>query len=304
MHEEQASDSSVKLLQIDLGIKLPDDYCRFLLKYNGCRVENAVFNAKGYGESVLHHMYGIYSDDNMFDLRKKSFLFKNVIPDEFITIGSDALGNQIILDIDGVYRDKVFFWWHEEGNDVRRDQYKNIFEIADNFNSFIANMKETPDERHGDFSDLFTDENLYEIKKLIESGWDVNSMLSLSSGKMRPIHLMVLRNNIDIATLLVNNGADLEGTVSRAIQSSDKTMLALLLKSGADANEIDSMNRTALKQAIIKGDYEATKLLIDSGADIKIRDKFDRDPIAIAENVKSRGQKRDIGKILELLQSI
>jgi hypothetical protein len=249
-------------------------------------------------------MYGIYSDDNMFDLRKKSFLFKNVIPDEFITIGSDALGNQIILDIDGVYRDKVFFWWHEEGNDVRRDQYKNIFEIADNFNSFIANMKETPDERHGDFSDLFTDENLYEIKKLIESGWDVNSMLSLSSGEMRPIHLMVLRNNIDIATLLVNNGADLEGTVSRAIQSSDKTMLALLLKSGADANEIDSMNRTALKQAIIKGDYEATKLLIDSGADIKIRDKFDRDPIAIAENVKSRGQKRDIGKILELLQSI
>jgi ankyrin repeat protein len=165
-------------------------------------------------------------------------------------------------------------------------------------------MKEIQDERHGDFTDLFTDENLYEIKKLIESGWDVNSMLSLSSGEMRPIHLMVLRNNIDIATLLVNNGADLEGTVSRAIQSSDKTMLALLLKSGADANEIDSMNRTALKQAIIKGDYEATKLLIESGADIKIRDKFDRDSIAIAENVKSRGQKRDIGKILELLQSI
>lgn len=287
----------ILLLEQSLEIKLPEDLKEFLLKYNGGVPSKLNFTAKGYGSSILKELYGINKNEPIRDIQNTTKMFKNSIPDKYIPIGCDQLGNQIILSIKDEHKNKIYFWWHEgETNSENKDS--NIFLIEDNFTSFLNSLENISEPVKGNFEDYFRNEDYNNIKNLIGTGWNINTPFEKG---MRPIELMVLRNNSEIVNLLISKNANIDKTVHLAISNNLYNMMEILLSNGANPDEYDNMNRPALHHAIIRGDSNAVKILLKYKANKQIKDKFDRDAYNMALKVKSKGEYNmdDILKMLE-----
>ncbi len=94
------------------------------------------------------------------------------------------------------------------------------------------------------------------------------------------LHIAVSQGNVDIAKILIDQGADLQAASEQqgaralhlAAAFNDIVMLALLLDSGADTESRDDDHRTPLFRAAIPGHTEAVRLLLDRGAELEARD--------------------------------
>jgi hypothetical protein len=281
----------------NFSIELPDDYKNFLLQYNGGIPDKLILSVEKYGDSILKELYGIV-DEQIRDIPSNIKTYNNRIPSEFIPIGCDQLGNQIIMGVGTKYKHKIYFWWHEGESESEKPVYSNIYLISENFTSFIESLKDIPEDSKGNFEDFFKDENYNEIKKLLESGWDVNTPFE---NQLTPVQFITLRNNIEILKLLIGNKANLDGCIDHAITNNHFEVLELLLQSGADPNEINNAGRTPLHQAVIKSSYKSTDLLLKYNADPKIKDSYGHSLIDLAQKVKARGGKPEIEKIIEII---
>ena len=102
-------------------ISLPEQYRKFLLKYNGGITPETEFKCKR-TTSDIRAFYGVgeninyYSFENVFEivlrdiLPLSSFIEKSILP-----IAEDSWGNYITIGIDGVNKGNVFFCDHEKG---------------------------------------------------------------------------------------------------------------------------------------------------------------------------------------------
>jgi ankyrin repeat protein len=106
------------------------------------------------------------------------------------------------------------------------------------------------------------------IKTLIEAGEDVNE-------KERPLVLAAEKGNIDIVKLLLEHGADVNGTESKygsaplhfAAQKGYLDVVKLLLDYGADINQLNDQGTTPLHFAAEGGNIDIVKLLLEEGAE-------------------------------------
>lgn len=123
------------------------------------------------------------------------------------------------------------------------------------------------------------DNDLDEVKALIESGADVNQVNEMDG--YSPLMGACLRNNIDIVKYLISKGADLNiqepgNNVSALILACSYSMYAnvakLLINEGADVNIVAKDGNTALIAAAGSSE-EVFKLLLSKGADISAKDK-------------------------------
>lgn len=209
------------------------------------------------------------------------------------------MGNQIILGVSGKYKNKIYFWWHEGESETEKITYSNIYLISESFTSFLDSLENIPDDQKGNFEDYFKNEDYNKIKKLIDTGWDVNTPFE---NKLTPVQFITLRNNLDILKLLIEKKADLDGCIDHAITNNHYEILEFLLKSGADTDEMNNAGRTPLQQAVIKGSYKATELLLTWNADPDIKDSFGHSLMDLALKVKARGGKPEIDKIIDLIE--
>ncbi len=292
-------EKDVQLLEQNSNLKLPGDYRKFLLAFNGGIPEKLKFSAKKYGDSILKELYGIYDNEPVRDIQSNLKTYILRIPNEFISIGCDQLGNQIILGMRGKYKNKIYFWWHEGESETEKITYSNIYFVSENFTSFLGSLGNIPDNPKGNFEDYFRNEDYDEIKKLIDAGWNVNTPFE---NKLTPVQFITLRNNLDILKLLIDKKADLHGCIDHAITNNHYEILEFLLKSGADPDEMNNVGRTPLHQAVIKGSYRATELLIAWNADPDIKDSYDHSLMDLALKVKVRGGKPEIDKIIDLIK--
>ncbi|TVL54277.1 ankyrin repeat domain-containing protein [Brachyspira hyodysenteriae] len=129
------------------------------------------------------------------------------------------------------------------------------------------------------------------VRKLIDLGADVN--LPAQSG-FTP--LMASHNNIAIAELLIEKGADIEakddyGINALVYASSDENeeMVKFLLEKGADANtvcEIENedmvISPTPLMNAAYNGNINIINMLLENGADINYTTDFGTTPLMMA----------------------
>ena len=74
-----------------------------------------------------------------------------------------------------------------------------------------------------------------------------------------------------------------------------------LIASGADVNERDYNNLTALWYSTQDGRYEMTEKLINKGADIEATDRFGNTPLSNAVFYYNQSEEALSGKLLELL---
>jgi len=92
---------------------------------------------------------------------------------------------------------------------------------------------------------IYFDNKVIKVKKLIESGADIN-YIDTSNDNMTPLMVSIVRNRIEITKYLIENGADI--------------------------NSQDVDGKTPLMYAGSMNSFEMVQLLIEAGVDWNIKD--------------------------------
>ena len=130
----------------------------------------------------------------------------------------------------------------------------------------------------GDLHDAVMAGDVARVQILLAGGADVNEPDLNGSA----LHIAVGLDSMEIATALIEAGADLEaeGEPARAhplhiaAQSNQAAMTNLLLEHGAQVDARDGQGRTPLMIAAINDKLEVAKVLLNHGADPRAQDSI------------------------------
>jgi ankyrin repeat protein len=107
---------------------------------------------------------------------------------------------------------------------------------------------------------------------------------------MSPLLEAVVRHDLKIATLLLDQGADpnqpkkdLVTSVGIAAQLGDLPMTTLLVERGADVNRADEHGQTPLLWVAFYGHLAVADYLVQHGADVHTVDRFGQTPQSMAQ---------------------
>lgn len=128
-----------------INYKLPEEYVKFLLEYNGGIPEKTVFvfDVDGKEEdSVIQIFYSIDNEDKLYDLFT---VYEAMVEDEeiqgyFLPIAEDEFGNNICIGLQNDNIGQIFFCDHEE------DASEKMQFVSNNLNDFINALIEDNDE--------------------------------------------------------------------------------------------------------------------------------------------------------------
>ncbi|HRG48818.1 MAG TPA: SMI1/KNR4 family protein [Leptospiraceae bacterium] len=143
------------------NLKLPKEYIEFLYIYNGGRpVKNkftfisSTIKSNPNTASMVDDFYGINDEnDKISHLERVLKVFKDRIPKEFLTIGCDPGGNQILISLkDG----SIHFWDHNF--EEEEPTMKNISFISKNFSEFINSLYAGEDADQNEWDDNLENE--------------------------------------------------------------------------------------------------------------------------------------------------
>lgn len=120
--------------------------------------------------------------------------------------------------------------------------------------------------------------NVEEVAEIVESGVSLDIDDGMGQG---PLHWAVQTRCIEMARLLIDHGVDLNAGLPRfdtppihcAILVDDYDMTKLLIDHGCDLETVDSAGRTPLSFAASLDSVNIARLLLDSGANMKAKDK-------------------------------
>ncbi|MFF2484317.1 SMI1/KNR4 family protein [Paenibacillus sp. NPDC058071] len=133
---EKITINEVREFESQYGLKLPEPYIDFLLKYNRGYPELSIFKISDEeGESVLNDFYGI--GDMKDSLAKVFEVLDGVLPEGFISIGSDPGGNEICIGISEEYFGQIYFWMHDMESVEEMD---NMFLLSSSFKDFFDHL--------------------------------------------------------------------------------------------------------------------------------------------------------------------
>ena len=144
---EALSLQAIQNAEKSLGVKFPDQYIQFLLKYNGGRPEPAGFDiewrtnqpmSEDWRTSMLSWFLSIYNGDETNLLEYNKISFSGRIPKETIAIADDCGGNLILLGVSGEYKDKILFWVKDdEVEEGGVPGFENVGFLANSFDEFL-----------------------------------------------------------------------------------------------------------------------------------------------------------------------
>lgn len=86
-----------------------------------------------------------------------------------------------------------------------------------------------------------------------------------------------------------------------AVIHNDSVAFQRLLTEGADVNELDYNNISALFYACQNGHYEMAKSLIQNGANLEVKDRFGKTPLSMAVFWYKVNNNVSDGKLIKLL---
>jgi hypothetical protein len=158
--------------ELAIGATLPAELRNFMLRFNGglpypedipesvsihVRLRwNDGSPAIKYGRSAnLERVYRVEGEPAV-DLVRANRDFRGRIPEDTITFGYDAGGNQFLIGIGEKNRGKIFFWakWWEADRDAgQMPSHDNVAVVADSFLHFLKGMSPEPlkDESYEDW---------------------------------------------------------------------------------------------------------------------------------------------------------
>lgn len=126
----------INILEDKYSISFPNDYKKFLLKFNGGIVENTYFF---YDDDaiVLNFILSIKQEKLNLEEYIQDYTIKEIISSNFIPIAEDVFGNLVCLYISINQPDygKAYFWSHEFPEDGMRF-------VANSFSEFFNGLSD------------------------------------------------------------------------------------------------------------------------------------------------------------------
>jgi len=129
----------------EIGAPFPEEYKRFLLKYNGGRPQPADFLihwggqdwADQYPVGVVDVFLGFRSGEQT-DFFHRLEVYRERIPADTIPIADDPGGSLLLLGVRGSNTGRVFFWAHDyEVDEAQSADYSNIGIVAPDFDALL-----------------------------------------------------------------------------------------------------------------------------------------------------------------------
>lgn len=142
------ADQALTAYEAKLGLKFPDDYRAFFLKFNGGSPSPRFFNFKGSekGSEIL----GFFGFGSRRDVMSEIAMFYGRLPRRFFPVAADAGGNLICISMAGDDYGKIYFWDHdreaEPDDGESPETVDNITLIADSFDEFLNGLHELEEE--------------------------------------------------------------------------------------------------------------------------------------------------------------
>jgi cell wall assembly regulator SMI1 len=150
-------------LERQLEYKIPIDYKRFLLDYNGGEQEPNCHDVQGtegknigsfidirwfYSVGGPVDLTGIFklectSDDEIKEVYSIEWNYSVLlgrIPANFLPIGCDDGGNQVCISLYGEDEGSIWYWDHNR--EIIPPDYSNCYKVADNFQALLDGLFE------------------------------------------------------------------------------------------------------------------------------------------------------------------
>lgn len=138
------SPQQLQQLESRLLTPLPNDYKRFLLKWNGGKPNLDRFVVPGWPNqaTVVNRFFAVHTG-KYSNLEKEIRDYRDRLPQGIIPIAEDPFGNLICLGLENEQRGSVYFWDHEEeldGEGLSRNDYSNMYRLTDGIELFINTL--------------------------------------------------------------------------------------------------------------------------------------------------------------------
>lgn len=115
----------------------PDDSpCIICLGFYGFSANSRPVNETIWNRGFSEGNIGQNNHDDLYTIRD---CFKGRIPTNLLTIGWDALGNQICLMLDGEQKGGIWFWDHEDERDA--SSYESCYFLAGSIGDFVEGFE-------------------------------------------------------------------------------------------------------------------------------------------------------------------
>jgi len=136
--------------------------------------------------------------------------------------------------------------------------------------------------------------DLNAVRSLLSQKVDVN--LPQGDG-MTALHWAAYKDDLQMAQALVDAGANVKAAtrngaitpITFAARNGNAAMIALFLKSGADANNTQANGTTILMDAALSGSADAVNVLLDHGANVNAKEKVNGQTAVMFAAWENRG---------------
>ncbi len=280
-------------------ITIPEVYKKVLQKHNGASLNPLGMEIKTFGGFLVEEFYSINAKEKYLDIAYCCEGMKNCMPPKFFPFGNTNAGDTLLIGTEGKYKDKIYLWFMEGGAE-ETNYYGNIYFVAKSWNDFILSLREEPeDDDHscGKYTDLFDKGSDEDIIKLIDSGWDVNTILETGQTALQRTSS---RGRMDIARMLLDKGANTKGAIEMAMNKNNYAFLEFLLTNGADIEERDEYQNTPLHISIMRPNIPLAKFFLDHNADVNAKNDQGRTALGICK-VKIRFGYKEVNEVVPLI---
>ncbi|WP_443938775.1 ankyrin repeat domain-containing protein [Pedobacter sp. MW01-1-1] len=242
-----------------LNIKLPEPYKEFLIEHNGGRPSLNNFKTfDGEIETDIQFFLGI--TNGLYDIGKNREQLKNVIPVDFIPIAIDSVGNFVLLN---AISNKIYLLEHES---------LELFFVADGFNEFVNSLFSLK-KKLNILDKSIANQDINYFKLIKNQGIDLNCVRNEFDQSL--VIIASLMNKFLLLKFFIEiEGLGFDGALFCACSNGHLIITKYLLSKGANPNEKDEQNNTALMQASYGGYFDIVKLLISVGANLYDKDNF------------------------------
>jgi ankyrin repeat protein len=155
-----------------------------------------------------------------------------------------------------------------------------ILENNEQFNDFAHTISMNP------LHDAITTNNIDEVKRLINSGVNVNEEVD---NLHKPLHTAMFMNRSDIVKLLVQHGASVTGRnmygqtmLTMSIATRNTEMIDFFITHGVKSNERDTDGSYPIHLAVRLNYLDGVKKLVEHGAMIDVTNRIGESPMTIA----------------------
>ena len=253
------SKSELEAFEDKLGIKLPNDYRSFLLEHNGGDYPFEVSTSFGPSDpryTIVKSFYPLFTDED--SLLAVSRRVNSQLPQGFLPIGTDGMGNHICLVFSEQDKGSIWFWDHELSQKGGWPPL-NSDRLANHFTEFYDSLE-------------------YYLP-FCEEDWQETS----------PAFMAAERGDANALSSILDDGFDIESRNNRgqtllicAASARQSQNVRLLLERGASIESRDNEGQTALLAASSSHSFDSAKLLVAAGADLDARNGEGETPLLAA----------------------